>query len=521
MTGLTEAAEKIVQYIDSRHPIIIWGDFDVDGITATSLLLEFFKLLQHDVEWHIPKRIAEGYGLNPEVFKKKFRHVLNEMFLVITVDCGISNYNEIIELQRIGGEVIITDHHQLPSGKLPECIIVNPQQKNCGFHHENLSGVGIAFYLAVSLRNMLDKKKYFKNGFKPNLKELLSYVALGSLADLVPYSETNRILVRSGLESLQNTKQPGVRIFLESSGLADSILTSEDIGFILGPKINAAGRLEKGHLAVELLTQRDGSGGAVELSRKILQFNEKRKKLCDREFQLAAEEARKNNFSEHFVLVTGKFHPGVAGIVASRLVESFNKTAIVLCEEYLTDEKLQLRGSARSVSGINLVECLHGCSEFLTRYGGHALAAGLQLEGRNIEKFRQKFALRITQQAMLNRETIQENSSSYKYTPDEIFQNETLEKLYLLEPHMPGNEKPVFFFDTDDGILYSRLFGGEGEHLQILLRGKKQNFRGVGFNLGDKIDLLKKDAHCRIFFSPMLNRYQGMLNWQLRIVDIQ
>jgi single-stranded-DNA-specific exonuclease len=519
MKGMNDAVQIIIQGIEQGTDFIIWGDYDVDGTTGTSLLVNFFRELGIEVNWHVPNRLQDGYGLHSQTFKELHTSLQCEDFILITVDCGISNSQEIADILAIGGKAIVTDHHQLPTGDLPGCVILNPNQDGCGFKEHKLAGVGVAFYLAAALRSALDSAGYFQGIEKPNMKDYLGFVALGTISDLVEITTANRILVRAGMESLIGSNIAGLRALLESAGLHGGPLTSEDISFSLGPRINAAGRLGSADAAVELMTC-DNHFSGVQLSKRLDSYNEKRKILCTENLETALKEVgRENTDSMSATVVAGTFHSGVIGIVASKLVDIYGKPAIVFARETRDDGVEVLKGSGRSVQGIHLLECLHVCSSTIAKYGGHAMAAGLTITADKYTLFKKSFTRQIELQRLSSLHLIKQVQKVVECTVDDIMAEESLKYLLKLEPFGPENEKPVFL-DKDATVVSCKAIGVNGEHLQLTLRGKYNNYRGIGFGLGDRYEAVKQNPQREVSFSPMINRYRGTIEWQVRVVDI-
>lgn len=518
MKNLKAAADLIVEYIKSGDRIVIWGDYDVDGTTATSLLVNFFRKYNVDTLWHIPSRFKEGYGLNIEWFYQN-RNQLGRKFLVITVDCGISESKTIETIKAFGGTVIVTDHHTIPQEGVPDCIIVNPSQSDCGFHGEHLAGVGVAFYLIAMLRSVFRKSGVIaqSHGEEVNLKQFLPFVAVGTIADVVHLSETNRILVRGGLEEMTTTVFPGVRALVESCDIYSEI-SSEDIGFLVGPKINAAGRLGEGGIVVDLLTEQDVKN-ARRKAKKLTSLNDKRKAVCAENLELALGEVDGDcKDVGRALILCGEYHLGVAGIVASRLTESFGVPAIVLCEKATEDGNVEYTGSARSIQGINIVDCLSRVSENLERYGGHAMAAGLTVLPENYEIFRDMFLKEIEK---ISKDRVKLSSIHFdaEVSADVLLSSAYIEIMKLLEPYGPGNLPPVFC-DPAATVCDSKRVGRSSEHLQLTVRGKYSNIKGIGFHLGGKIDQVQSNPVRKLIYAPTLNRYRGTTSWQLRIIDI-
>ncbi len=521
MKGMAEAVNIITQGIEKGAEIIIWGDYDVDGTTATSLLINFFRELGIETHWHIPNRLIDGYGLNSQTFQKLHQSIGGGEFILITVDCGISNGNEINDILSLGGQVIVTDHHQLPLSGLPGCVVLNPNQDGCSFKKERLAGVGVAFYLAAALRTSLDRVGYFAQLKKPNMKEYLGFVALGTISDLVEITPTNRVLVRAGMETLARSTIPGIRSLMNSAGLCCGDLTSEDISFGLGPRINAAGRLGEAAVAVQLMTCDNDEAGGL-LSRKLETFNDRRKKLCDDNLEIAltrVASSRSSIDASSAIVVEGDFHIGIMGIVASKLVDIYRKPAIVFAAGELGESCGPMKGSGRSIPGVNLLECLHASSAKIEKYGGHAMAAGLTVNKDNFSDFKKIFNDNVTIAKMNSEHTPQQNEVIVDCSVDEIMGSSALDYYIKLEPFGPENTKPLFS-DNNAMVVNCKAIGANGQHLQLVVRGKFENYRGVGFGLGDRYKEVKKNPERRVLFSPMVNRFRGQFEWQLRVVDI-
>lgn len=424
-----------------------------------------------------------------------------------------------MDILALGGRAIVTDHHQLPLGALPGCITLNPNQDGCGFRDEKLAGVGVAFYFAAAIRMALESKGFFNGGSKPNLKDYLGFVALGTISDLVDLTPTNRVLVRAGMESLPKSGIAGLRCLIESAGLGGHSLTTEDISFLLGPRINAAGRLGKADVAVQLMTSDNEFTGA-KYSKQLEIFNDQRKKLCEQNLEMALSVSGKYlDILKYSVVVVGDFHIGIIGIVASRLVEMYGKPAIVFSRASGAGNELLLKGSGRSTPGVNLLNCLHACSGSLLKYGGHAMAAGLTLDENSFAAFLRGFDQAVELQKISEIHAQQLHPRRIECSVDDIMNKEALEYLQLFEPFGPENEQPVFV-DPTASIVSCRAIGEGGRHLQLILRGKYENHRGVGFGLGRLQNEIQQNPIRKISFTPMVNRFRGAVDWQLRVMDI-
>lgn len=519
MQNLSVAAKLIAKHMIERKPLFIWGDYDVDGSTGTALLINFFRECGVEVQWHIPNRLKEGYGLNADWLSDKKNIDFSDNLLLITVDCGISNFQEVKLVNQLGGKVIITDHHSLPKQQLPDCLILNPAQQTCGFRGHHLAGVGVAFYLAAGIRKeLLSHPDYFQSITELNLKKYLAFVALGTIADVVELTPTNRILVRAGLEALLETPFIGLQELLLSCEISAKYITSEDIGYLLGPKINAAGRLGESEIVIELLTARD-TKLARRLSKRLSQLNIERKKLSESNLETTLDMLSNSMLNEHkCVVVGGDFHQGVAGIVASRLVEKFQVPAIVFAKRIDTQTGDVFIGSARSVEGINIVESIAECQEWIERFGGHEMAAGLNVKAQNFEEFRKCFMI-VMKEKMVQRQVSAKRNYDIMISAESMMTEDYLKFFQLLEPFGPGNQLPVLK-DPSATILDARVVGKDCEHLQVTIRGKYSNLKGIGFNMGHCLSDIQNKPKRSMLFTPTMNRYRGTINWQVRVIDI-
>ena len=519
MKNLPAAAELAVEYLTAKKQIVIWGDYDVDGTTGTALLVNFFRELGTEVTWHIPDRLTEGYGLNSKWFLDRRSNSLSDDFLLITVDCGISNLQQIEIIKKIGGQVIVTDHHRLPEESIPDCLVLNPSQPSCGFHGHHLAGVGVAFYLAAGIRAKLSAHGCGLDAAdKINLKRYLAFVALGTIADVVDLTATNRILVRGGLEALLKPTFVGLQELLESCEISGGHITSEDIGYLLGPKINAAGRLGKSRIVVELLTIQDRKK-AGKLAQQMTELNTERKKISNSNLETALTFVSAAMVQrDKCVIVKGDLHQGVAGIVASRLVDMFQVPTIVFAKNTPADGQIFFTGSARSVEGVNIVGIFTQCAKWIKRYGGHEMAAGLTVTIDNILGFETDFT-KFARQAMQERRVAARKTYDIRCSTELIMDNVHLNCLRLLEPFGPGNPQPVFQ-DPAATIIDSRTVGSNSEHLQVTIRGKYTNFKGIGFSLGKHLDDVQKQPKRTMIYTPTMNRFRGSVNWQVRVISL-
>jgi single-stranded-DNA-specific exonuclease len=518
MKGMQEAVDLILTALAAGRNIVLWGDYDVDGTTGTALLIAFFRSIGREVTWHIPDRLTEGYGLNLEFLRKTAEELNDCKYLLITIDCGIGNFKEVEELQTWGAGVIVTDHHQIADGKLPPCIVLNPHQEDCGFIGEHLAGVGVAFYLAAGIRAQLRKNGFFREGQGPSMKPFLAYTALGSIADMVPLRSTNRTIVRAGIEALQETRQAGLRSLLRFSEIHDKVF-SEDIGFLLGPKINAAGRMATADLAVRLLVCEDG-GESDRLVKALNGLNDERKKRCKEDLEKALTYIDPLAVKrDHCCILIGPFHHGILGITAARLLERLQVPVIVLsyADSSPGSAGRILKGSCRSLDPIDIFSILEDCRDHLTAYGGHSLAAGLTVSEGNFAAFHQRCVACIGKIA--GRKKTFTLQADVEFPVAEILTRKNLELFALLDPFGQENKRPIFR-DTNATIIDARAIGSRKEHLQLSFRGDVGICKGIGFSLGEKVDMVRGKRGCEVIYTLSSNRYKERMSWQIQVLDI-
>ncbi|HUT70479.1 MAG TPA: single-stranded-DNA-specific exonuclease RecJ [Desulfatiglandales bacterium] len=506
---MERAVELITSFVKDRRKITIYGDYDADGITATSLLVGFFSWLETPVSYYIPHRIEEGYSLN-EAAIKKIAAARTE--LIITVDCGISSPSEIALAKGLGMEVIVTDHHQLPVNFEPCCLTINPCQPDCSFPFRELSGVGLAFYLAIATRAYLRESGFFNNSDEPDLKALLDLVALGTVADIVPLIEENRILVKNGLSLLSESRRPGMSELLRVSGIKKGQeITTHDIGFRLAPRLNAMGRLGSAHGAVRLLTT-DNETEAVRIAERMDSLNTQRQAIESRILSQAREMIdRTEGFEKHrtIVLCDPSWHRGIVGIVASKILEEHNRPTLIL-----GGDGEVAKGSGRSIDGFDLYEALCDLSDVLTHFGGHSGAAGVTLEAKKLEEFRVKFE-------KLARDRIDPKDMAPKIEVDarldlESITPQLMKELEMLPPFGCQNPQPIFWAGPLE-VASSKVVGND--HLKLRLKQQGIIFDSIAFGKGALHPLQGKSVDA--LFHIETNTWRGMESIQLVIVDLR
>lgn len=507
MDGMEVATRRVIEAITNNQLIFIYGDYDVDGICATSLLFLFLKELNANVDFYIPKRLEEGYGISKEsleLIKSK------NASLVIAVDCGITAVEEADFAKNIGLDLIICDHHQ-PKEHLPDAVaVLDPIKPNCNYPYKYLSGAGVAFKLAQGLSERIGKRDL--------PMKYLDLVALAGAADIVPLTEENRILVKGGLEQINNHPRPGIAALLKSAGLQRGCLTSGQVVFTIAPRINAVGRLGDASRAVELLIT-DSYEQATELAKVLECENNERRKIDVDTFDYAnhlVENSLDLKKELAIILHQEEWHPGVIGIVASRLVEKYYRPTIML-----TTIDGVAKGSARSINNFNIYEALKKCEDMLLHYGGHQAAAGLAIEIEKLEEFRIKFN-QIVRESIAQEELIPEILIDSEIKFGEI----TPKFIRILEqfsPFGPGNMRPVFITKGVNCINTPRVVGNN--HLIATFKHKSNPkvIDAIGFNLGEYLDLLKENKNSEFDIVYIIDQMDkdGRTIPQLKLRDLR
>jgi len=503
---MEKAVTRIKHAIEQKERILIYGDYDVDGTTATSILIIGLQELGANVDFYIPNRLIDGYGLsstgNKSIKSKKAT-------LVITVDCGISAVDEIQDLQESGIDVIVTDHHT-PRETLPNAYaIIDPKVSNASYPYKELAGVGIAFKLLTALFYELAPQK------SSHIYDYLDFVGLGTIADIVPLDGENRILAHFGIKKLEERGNLGLSLLLELAGLKSAKLKSSDIVFKLAPRINAAGRLSSAARAVKLMITSDEKE-AEKLARSIHAENQKRQQIDQQTFLEACEmiEAKYPDLDHTFfiVLAAEHWHPGVIGIVASKIVEKYNRPAILF--SLSNGEKV---GSGRSIYNFDLFECLSALQDYLISFGGHKYAAGLSILPEYMDIFEEK--LNEYASKRLSLEDIQPQLHiSQEIKLSEI--NETLlDWLELFAPFGPQNMNPIFVSSDVMVVGYPYTIGTN--HLKIKTMQDDVVLDLIGFQMGDLLPFLQKGTRVDIVYSLEKNEWQNVSRIQGKLKDIR
>ncbi len=519
--SMDKAVALLLEAIENKHEILIWGDYDVDGITATALLVLFFRELGISVKHYIPNRITDGYGLNAKVLQR-FSDTMQGNRLLITVDCGIANKNEVREAQAQGFRVIITDHHQVPADELLADATINPKQDDCNFPVKELAGVGIAFYLASALRRELRKNKYLHSiASTIKMKSFLVYVAIGTIADLVPLTGVNRLLTRGGFEVIASSQPANIITLFDALNISHQEVVGETISYQVAPAINAAGRLGESRLPIELLLTQSATE-AQSLAADLVTLNEKRKGASRSDLERAMKKVSHTELDEKKCIVmtgnSGDFQDGILGITASRLSETYQVPALVCCPSNL--DPMMLKGSGRAQKGFNLYRALDRCSTYLEKFGGHEVAAGFSLAAEHFALFKRCFEQSVLLQLLENKNNIITLEKNYQQLSiSEALDPILIDNLLRLEPLGEDNPKPVFV-DNHVRFVSISYFGFNKEHIRGILRGRLSNIPFIGFNLGHKALRLDISSSCKMKYSHFRDHYNGKSSWKLKAEDI-
>lgn len=506
MKDMDKVVERVIRAIKNKETVFIYGDYDVDGITSISILLNFFRHLGMDVFYYIPDRQSEGYGLNKDAID---RIVLEGAKLIISVDCGISARDEIAYAkERYNLDIIVIDHHRVV-GDLPSAYaILDPYREDCKFAFKPLAAVGVVFYFLIALRKRLREEGLISVSEQPNLKDYLDLVALGTIADIMPLKGENRILVKHGLKVLNKNKRIGLAQLVQSCAGKFEKISSKEISYRIAPRLNAAGRIEDPRYAVQLLTT-DDPEVAKRLVAELNNHNSKRQRIEEEILRQAFEQIENMadlSSRSSIVLASENWHIGVIGIVASRISRKFNKPTILF-----SIKDGIAKGSGRSVGAFDLIEGIKKCSNYLLEYGGHKSAVGLSLGKENLDNFREAF------------EEVVVSSSEYIKELPELIVDEILElpdiksdffnHLEQIAPFGNENPEPVFYSSGFEVVSY-RYQRGTGI-LQLRKKGRQE----IGLLWGEEEIISDIPPKINIVYTPFLDHFQNTDILKLKIID--
>lgn len=508
LPDLDRAVDRLIQALNLEERIVVYGDYDADGLTATALLADFLRSLGARVSTYIPHRVTEGYGLNPEAVK----HLAQTGHrLLVTVDCGVADFEMVALARECGLDVIVTDHHQPPHRLPPALAVVNPKRPDSAFPQREIAGVGVAFFLAGGLRQALRERGVFSQASQPELAPLLGLVALGTVADVAPLTQVNRILVTEGLHRLADPDRPGLTALKESCALASGRPpTSSEVAFQLAPRLNAAGRIDSPQPGLDLLLTRNADDARVHAG-ALERVNRERKRLQEQMIReaLALLEDKGERLGRTIVLANEGWHRGLVGLAASKLAEQYGRPTLLLSIEDGT-----AHGSGRSIPGFNLFAALDRCRDLLVRFGGHDQAAGLSLDLSQLPRLIQAF----------------EDIASHEIRDDDLRPRLPIEaevtladlnrglahEIDRLAPFGEGNPEPILAV-TDLKPLSSSVVGGK--HLRLRLGDNGQTLDTIGFNLGAMLTELGRQVSVAV--QPHTSTYNGRTTLGWKVVDIK
>lgn len=500
ITDMKKAVERIIQAIEKQERVTIYGDYDVDGITSITVLKSFLQDRGLAVESYIPNRLEEGYGLNKEAIGKI---VKSGCQLMITVDCGISAIDEIEYANQLGIETIVTDHHE-PGNELPHALaVIDNKRKDSNYPFRELAGVGVVFKLiqAIGMTLNLKEEEYLK---------YLDIVCVGTISDIVPLVNENRVIAKLGLMLIRQTKNIGLRSIINSSGY--SKIDSNSISFGIAPRINACGRMGKAEEALELLLCKNYNQ-ATELTQKLNEHNRIRQETEKSIFENAVKQIQEEHLEEHNAIIVGgeNWHHGVIGIVSSKITEMYFKPSILLSFE----EDGIGKGSGRSIPGFDLHDALTQCMDTIEKFGGHSMAVGITVRKENFDKFREEFE-KITAKAHID-EIIPVIQVDSKIDIKNI-NKDMVESLKQLEPFGEGNRMPVFVLKNLKIDSIRAL--SEGKHLKLTLKDNNTIINSIGFNLGHLAEEYRIGDKIDVVGVLEINNFNGVESLQINIKDV-
>ncbi|MFB1051633.1 single-stranded-DNA-specific exonuclease RecJ [Paraliobacillus sp. JSM ZJ581] len=496
LTDIEKVKKRIQQAIDNEESILVFGDYDADGVSATAVLIETLRELGAMCDYYIPNRFTEGYGPNEQAFRKAY----NQGFqLIITVDTGIAAFAPAQLAKELGIDLIITDHHEVQS-VLPDAYAIIHPKCSTAYPFKELAGVGVAFKLA-----------HYLLGYFP--KQFLDLVVIGTIADLVPLVSENRILTYHGLKAISQTKRPGISALKKLAGISNAV-SEEDIGFLIGPRINAVGRLQSAYPALELLLSEDAEQ-ADSIATEINDINQKRQKIVSGITEEAIGHVEENKEANKQVIVVAQegWNEGVLGIVASKLVRLYQRPAVVLT---LQPDKQRAKGSARSIPAFDLFENGMEIKDLFEQFGGHAQAAGMTLSIDDVDRIR--IALNQLAKQKLAIDDYKEKLEIEQEIALDDVDIKLIQSLDQLAPFGMGNPKPLFHIKAKPIEL--RQIGSKKNHLKAAFQGESQRMQAIGFGMGGLYHLISPQADMEMVGFLQINEWNGRKNTQMMIQDV-
>jgi single-stranded-DNA-specific exonuclease len=517
LPGVPDAVERLARAVAEKRRICVYGDYDVDGVTGTAILWGLLHQLEVPVEFYVPHRLEEGYGLNAEALRSL---AAKGVQVVVTVDCGICSVAEADEARRLGLELIVTDHHEMKETLPAADVLVHPRLPGTDYPFDGLSGAGVAFKLAWALAMKVSGGEKVTPSLREFLLDAVALATLGLVADVVPLHDENRILVRAGLNRLREQPPPGLRALIESAGLAASPeLRAEDIAFRLAPRMNAAGRLGYAGLVVEMLTTANATR-AKEIAQHLENENGARQTLERRMVAQAKEMLEGADLAAlpAAVLHHPEWHAGVIGIVAGRLAEYLGRPVLVIAAK---EGQPVAAGSGRSVPGFELHKALKACEADLLGHGGHAMAAGFKIQPPRIAAFRERFCAYAAANFPRGVPPAPQLDLDAE-APLSMLTLGLLKDVARLEPYGAQNPKPRFLTGGLEIVGEPRKIGGGERHLSFRVRQGPTSLRAVAFGMGDRVEeLMSAGGRCCLAYTPVVNEWNGYRSVELHIADFQ
>jgi single-stranded-DNA-specific exonuclease len=497
LDGMAEAAERLARAAQAHERVVVYGDFDADGVCATALLVTVLNAAGAAAQPYIPDRFSESYGVNTPALERLHAEGAT---LVVTVDCGVRSVAEAVRARELGLDLVITDHHSLAATLPPALAVVDPKRPDSAYPFAELSGVGLAYRLAEALAGALGRAP---EGLA--LDTVLDLVALGTVSDIVPLSGENRTLVQRGLRVMRASPRPGLAALTQVAGITGAP-NSQDIAFRLGPRLNAAGRLENARLAYDLLMAPEAAV-ALALATELDGLNTQRQRLLETQVALAHEVLGRGNGAGLLFVAGPDFHEGIVGLVASRLVEEFHRPALVMRQSEETT-----RGSARSIEGFHITQALDSCADLMLRHGGHARAAGFTLANESVPALRERLADYAA--THLQGEMLQRKRLADALVPLNVVTREALDALAALEPVGEGNPEPALA-TLGVRILALRAVGEGGKHVRMEVSDGVLSVPAIAFRQGHLAGEFAAGDWVDIIYRPTLNVWQGQTSLQL------
>ncbi|MEK7467060.1 MAG: single-stranded-DNA-specific exonuclease RecJ [Planctomycetota bacterium] len=510
-----KAVDRLQRALRDNEQILVFGDYDVDGVTGTTLIVQFFRTLGRDVKWYIPHRVQEGYSLSRAAIEKFAKDGIK---VLITVDCGTTNIEEVRLAQELGIDVIVTDHHE-PMATVPAALaVLNPKMQDSGYPFLGLCGAGMAFKLVWALAKGIHGHNRITGPLARFFVESMALVSLGTIADVAPLVGENRVFATFGLAALGASQTPGIQALLRSAGLEGLPLNAGHVGFRIGPRLNAGGRMGSASIGVELLLT-DSPHRAEDIVTDLEAANTERQKveadILAQALQMVEEEHDLEN-DPVIVLADDRWHSGVIGIVASKLAEKHYRPTILIA---LKGEKG--KGSGRSIPAFHLYESLATCKDLMMAFGGHSHAAGLEIKRENVALLRRR--LNEYARGVLKADDLVPRLGIDAEIHLEQLSRDVVKEVQLLEPHGYGNAAPVLSTSNLRIAGDPKIIGKTGDHISFYVVQGKHSLKAIGFGMADRYDelLLNRRRPLSIAFAPIINEWQGRESVELQIKDMR